>query len=192
MRRLRVNKLFVAAGYIVFALFLCVSAVAAEGPIKVELVDGNINLLAEDRTFGEVLDAMAKTVSFTAKVPQELRSRKISIRMYNTNLDRAVTRLFSLVQEKNYKVRFVSSGKITNLEVITGKSLRRLPKAGKAENQIVKKREARRSKSRRFSPRRRPSRRYKPREVPPPEPVVEQSPPVVEEPPPFIEQMGEE
>jgi type II secretory pathway component GspD/PulD (secretin) len=164
---------------------LC-NVVNATGPIKVEFEDGNINLLAEDRSFGEVLDAMAKTVSFTVKVPPELRSKKISIRMYNTELDRAVTRLFSLVQEKNYKVKFDSSGKITNLEVISGKSLRRLPKAGKAENEIVKKREARRSKSRRFSPRRRPSRRYKPREVPPPEPVVNQPPPVVEELPPEI------
>ncbi len=191
MRRLRVNRPSVLAVALLMTLCLC-NVVNAAGPINVELSDGNINLIAEDRSFGEVLDAMAKTVSFTVKVPPELRSRKISIRMYNTDLDRAVTRLFSLVQEKNYKVKFDSSGKITNLEVISGKSLRGLPKAGKAEDQIVKKREARRSKSKRFSPRRRPSRRYKPREVAPPEPVIEQPPPVIEAQPPVVEETGEE
>jgi hypothetical protein len=180
VRRLRVNKSSVFAVLLLMAFCLC-GTVTAAGPITVEFKDGNINLLAEDRSFGEVLDAMARTVSFTAKVPPELRSKKISIRMYNAALDRAVTRLFTLVQEKNYKVKFDASGKITNLEVISGKSIRKLPGMDKPENQIVKKREARRARSRRFSPRRRPSRRYKPREVAPPEPVIDRPPPVVEE-----------
>lgn len=180
---MRASKYFVVAVTFFFMICLC-GVVNATGPITVEFSDGNINLLAEDRSFGEVLDAMAKTVSFTAKVPSELRSKKISIRMYNAALDRAVTRLFTLVQEKNYKVKFDSSGKITSLEVISGKSLRKLPGMNKPENQVVKKREARNVRSRRFSPRRRPSRRYKPREIAPPEPVVDTPPPVVESQPP--------
>lgn len=91
------------------------------GTMQVEFENEKLNVLAENSTFGEVMNAVAQKARFTLKIPPDLSARKISISIYDATLERAIVRLFSLVQEKNYDVKYGSKGEIERIEVITAK-----------------------------------------------------------------------
>ncbi len=91
---------------------------SAEGPFSVSYENDKLSVAAEDRTFGEILNAIAHTVHFSVRIPPELSAKRISIRMKDTDLDRSIARLFSLVQEKNFSVKYTPVGTIEHIQVI--------------------------------------------------------------------------
>ncbi|UCG78353.1 MAG: hypothetical protein JSV21_00510 [Nitrospirota bacterium] len=174
VKSLRVNShpVIVLSVTVFATLFLLLSSVAfGQGPIDVKYTEGRISVIAEDRTFGEVLDAMSREAKFSHKLPPELSSTRISIRMFDSEMDRAVTRLFSLVQEKNYKVKYGPGGEVSVIEVIkAGTKSRTAPGtevSRGSRNDPERSIEQDRTTSRRFNPRRRVTRRYNPRRVRP-------------------------
>lgn len=117
MRRPRLNSILLIPIFFFFA-----GRSFAQGPVQFDLENGLVNLLAEDVTFGEVLNTMALKKDFTMKIPPDVGAKRISIRLYNVDLDRAVTRLFFLVQERNYSVKYHPNGEISHIDVIKGKN----------------------------------------------------------------------
>jgi len=107
-----------ALAAIVLLLWWAGTQAAVAGAIEVEYHNGRLMLRAEKRPFGEVMDSVARKVGFAVKIPAELRLKAISIRLVNAPLDRAIGRLFDLVQERNYTVRYLPSGKIGRVEVV--------------------------------------------------------------------------
>jgi len=91
-------------------------------PVHVKVIDGMVQVLAENTSFGDVMNAMAKEMGFRLKIPSDLSGKKVSISLYDVPVDRALIRLFSLVQEKNYKVKYSPDGNVTHVEVIEVKS----------------------------------------------------------------------
>ncbi|GBD99024.1 hypothetical protein BMS3Abin07_01055 [bacterium BMS3Abin07] len=118
MKNLKINSLWLAAFVLVLVNAALCANLYAEGTIKIALDHGRINLVAEDRSFGYVLNELSKIAHFTVKIPPDLYSKRISIRLYNTEVDRAVTRLFSLTRERNYRIQYDSSGEITQVDVL--------------------------------------------------------------------------
>jgi len=176
VKRQKVNKFFFRILVVVTVVVQC-NVVFAEGPISVEIKDNRISLLAEQRAFREVFDALARKVHFDVKIPSELGAKRISIRFTDLDVDRAIVRLFSLVQEKNYKVKYDPSGKVVKVEVITAKRISDEKAGGRVRDSITRKKDSRtksgsrvrdsitrkkdsRTKSR-YTPRRAP-RRYRP------------------------------
>lgn len=115
-----------ASNFLFYVLFVAViifpfSSVFAEGPISVEITGDKVNLLTENRTFGEVFDMLSRKAQFGVTLPSELRSKRISIISNGLDVDRTIVRLFTLVQEKNYKIKYDSSGKVLRVEIIDEK-----------------------------------------------------------------------
>lgn len=147
-----------------------------KGVVQVEFENERVNVLAENNTFGEVMNAMAQKARFTIKLPHDLSSRRISISLYDVPLERAIIRLFSLVQEKNYQVKYGLKGEVERIEVVTSKKAKQPGERGQPSIP---------GSGRGFET---PQRRYSPRMMPPqnvPQPqqpsyVPPQIPPVVQ------------
>ena len=168
MKRPRANSLFP-----VFALALLIFSfgrVYGQGMIKVEYQNGRVNMLVENRTFGEVLDSFAGSAHFTVKVPPEERAKKISIRLHDADMDKAVTRLFTLVEIRNYSVQYGSGGEIRHIEVIVPKKVDARPEGRIPPQTLRQKTEGRQPRSRTYTPPQSRPRRYRPQYVVPQEP----------------------
>jgi hypothetical protein len=94
---------------------------ATQVPIQVDIANDRLTLLAEDKTFGEVMSALAQKANFTTNLTPDLNSTRISISLHDVPLDRAIIRLFSLVHEKNYSVKYGPNGQIMQVAVIKTK-----------------------------------------------------------------------
>jgi len=135
------------------------------GPVHVKVIDGMVQVLAENTSFGDVMNAMAKEMGFRLKIPADLSGQKVSISLYDVPVDRALIRLFSLVQEKNYKVKYSPDGNVTHVEVIEVKSSAEGPSAiPEASGQSRRSPVAARQPQRRYQPYRPPA--IRPRPVP--------------------------
>lgn len=88
------------------------------GPIHVQFENEEVSLLAENRSFSDVLSAVAEKAQFSVKIPPDLGARRISVALQAVPLERAIVRLFTLVQEKNYTVRYGQGGRIARIEVV--------------------------------------------------------------------------
>lgn len=135
------------------------------GPVHVKLGEGVVQVLAENSSFGEVMNAMAREMGFRLKIPSDLSGKRVSISLYDVPVDRAIIRLFSLVQEKNYKVKYSKGGQVTNVEVVEVKISAETPSAMPGGNQKISP-SVRRQPERRYQPYRPPAVRPSPRSLP--------------------------
>lgn len=104
------------------------------GTIHVQFENDEVSLLVENMSFSDVLNAVGEKAAFTVKVPPDLGSRRISVTLQSLPIERAIVRLFSLVQEKNYTVRYGPGGRIARIEVVHEK---RSPSAAVRGRQVV-------------------------------------------------------
>lgn len=89
-----------------------------EKPFKVEYAGGLINMDVKDEAFGDVLKNIGSQAGFDIMLAKEVSEKKISTSFSGVGLERAITRLFSLIREKNYKISYASEGAISVIEAM--------------------------------------------------------------------------
>jgi hypothetical protein len=85
--------------------------------LHVTLEDGLLSVNAKDQTFGAVIAAIANAAGFDVALSNDVFEAKLSTRFTNTDLERGILRLLSLIDQRNYSIDYGPEGEIKTLEV---------------------------------------------------------------------------
>lgn len=85
--------------------------------VNIELKDNMLTAELVDADFGEVMEAIAKKAGFRLLVQESVYKRKVNTRLRDMELERAVLRLLTLINEKNYLLDYDNKGAISKVEV---------------------------------------------------------------------------
>ncbi|HYQ47773.1 MAG TPA: hypothetical protein VEP69_01795 [Thermodesulfovibrionales bacterium] len=95
---------------------------APEPPKQVINIDVRENLLSvelENADFGSVIRAIADKAKFRLEGSSPVFGKKLNTKFSDMEIDRGVTRLFSLLKESNYLINYDSKGAISRLEILS-------------------------------------------------------------------------
>ncbi len=88
----------------------------------------NVTFQARDEKLGELLKILSESFSFKYSIPPALAEKTVTTNINNKPVDKALSRILSLVNETNYTIVFTGDGKITKLKIYK-KNLRKPKKA---------------------------------------------------------------
>jgi hypothetical protein len=78
-----------------------------------------VSFEARDEKVEDLFNALSKEFSFSVNIPATLASKTITTTVRNMPLDRAIIRVFSLLNEPNYKIEYSKTGEISAVKVFT-------------------------------------------------------------------------
>ncbi len=118
-------KSYAAALFISAAVFLagtCLAQAPAqtgrqEPVMKVEVKDGLLSVESAGAEFGSVLKAVAAKAGIEAAVSGDVSVRPVTTRFRNLEVEEGISRLLSLMQEKNYTFTYGKGGRLERVEV---------------------------------------------------------------------------
>lgn len=84
---------------------------------EVDVTDGLLSVDVRKAYFGEVMEAVAREAGFTADIAEGVFDKKLSARFSNIKIERGITRLITLIKEKNYFIYYGPDGSIRRVEV---------------------------------------------------------------------------
>lgn len=93
---------------------------------KVTRVSVNANLLSvelDDAQFGNVLHSIGQQVGFAVEISGDASFRKISTKFENIEVDKGISRLLSLLGQKNYLMRYDTNGVLSKVKIYNESSI---------------------------------------------------------------------
>ncbi len=78
-----------------------------------------VSFEARDERVEDLFKALSKEFSFNVNIPPALASKTVTTTIRNMPLDRAIIRVFTLLNEPNYKIEYSNTGEISAVKVFT-------------------------------------------------------------------------
>lgn len=85
--------------------------------LRVKVAGGRLSVDIRDEAFGEVMNAIANAAGFDVDISSDVFNNKLTTRFKDTELQRGLLRLLSLVEQNNYFISYKPDGSIRKLEV---------------------------------------------------------------------------
>jgi len=93
-----------------------------EVPKQLSTVTVNNNRLSvefDNVSFGEAIRKIGEKAGFKVEGSSKVFNKKLTVKFHNMDMDRGITRLFSLVKESNYIINYNATGSISRLRITT-------------------------------------------------------------------------
>ncbi len=87
---------------------------------NINVHDNSLSVELADAEFGAVLQTIAQQSGFRVVMAGDVFNRKLSTKFEGMELERGLMRLFNLIREKNYAIKYDTKGKISLIEVFQG------------------------------------------------------------------------
>jgi hypothetical protein len=84
---------------------------------RIEIKEGLLSVKLVDAGFGEVMNEIAEKSGIKVEITGGAYSRTVTTSFNGLDLERGISRLLSLLQEKNYMIRYDSKGRVSKVEV---------------------------------------------------------------------------
>ncbi len=105
---------------ILFLIFQFLTAGLALAELKNLKAKGiYVSFEARDEKVEDLFRALSKEFSFNVNIPSTLASKTVTTTIRHMPLDRAIIRIFSLLNEPNYKIEYSKTGEISAVKVFT-------------------------------------------------------------------------
>jgi hypothetical protein len=85
--------------------------------MNVEIRDNRLSVELADAEFGAVMNTIAQMGGFKVEVASEVFGRKLTTKFSNLELERGILRLLALTRDRNYLMRYDSSGALSKVEI---------------------------------------------------------------------------
>ncbi len=85
--------------------------------LNIDVTDGRLSVELVNVDFGSAIREVGGKAGFVVQGAGEVFSRKLDTKFSNIEIERGVTRLLSLVNEKNYMLYYSPEGAITKLDI---------------------------------------------------------------------------
>ncbi|MBI5101847.1 MAG: hypothetical protein HZB33_08460 [Nitrospirae bacterium] len=89
----------------------------AEKVVNVEISDGLLSIELVDADFGDVMKAIAEQSGIKVTMSGDVQSRKLNTRFRGIELERGIVRIMTLINEKNYTLKYDTTGKVEMIEI---------------------------------------------------------------------------
>lgn len=89
----------------------------AEKVVNVEVTDGLLSIELVDADFGEVMKAIAEQTGIKVTMSGDVQSRKLNTRFRGIEIERGIVRIMTLINEKNYTLKYDTTGKVEMIEI---------------------------------------------------------------------------
>ena len=86
----------------------------------INIQNNNLSVELVDAEFGAVLQSIAQKSGFRVVIGGNAFNKKVSTKFDDMELERGLMRLFNLIREKNYAIKYDSKGKLDLIEVFAG------------------------------------------------------------------------
>ena len=96
--------------------------------VTIELKDNLLSVELINAEFGKALRSIAAKAGFKVEIKSDSSGKKLSTKFSDVDIESGITRLFTIVKEKNYLMHYDTKGAISLIEV--GSSAVRRPVAG--------------------------------------------------------------
>ncbi|MHB8882630.1 MAG: hypothetical protein ACYC69_14120 [Thermodesulfovibrionales bacterium] len=90
--------------------------------IRIDVRDGLVSVDLHDADFSSVMQELAARSGIKVNIGGTAPQKKVTTRFSGLELDRAIARLMSLINEKNYAITYDAQGKPGAVEVYAGSS----------------------------------------------------------------------
>lgn len=87
---------------------------------NINVQNNSLSVELADAEFGAVLQTIAQQSGFRVVMAGDVFNRKLSTKFEGMELERGLMRLFNLIREKNYAIKYDTKGKISLIEVFQG------------------------------------------------------------------------
>ena len=84
---------------------------------RIEFSGGRLSVELVDAGFGDVMKEIAAQSGIKVEISGGVSGKKLTTSFKGLDLERGIARLLSLVQEKNYLVRYDSAGAVSKVEI---------------------------------------------------------------------------
>jgi hypothetical protein len=119
--KIKLSLLFAVTPLILVALLL-VFAEAQKGEKKVRVLNNRLSVDLMDAEFGNVMKEIGDKAGFEVKISAAISNKTLSTSFTNMELQRGITRLLTLMGQKNYFIYYNPDNSISKIEVfISGK-----------------------------------------------------------------------
>lgn len=85
--------------------------------MHVSIQNNNLSVELVDAEFGAVLQSIAQKSGFRVVIGGDVFNKKLNTKFDDMELERGVMRLFNLIREKNYAMKYDAKGKLDVIEV---------------------------------------------------------------------------
>ena len=84
---------------------------------RIAFADGRLSVELVDAGFGDVMKAIAAKSGIKVEISSGVYAKKVTTSFRGLGLERGLSRLLALVQEKNYLIRYDSAGAVSKVEI---------------------------------------------------------------------------
>ena len=88
--------------------------------VVINVKDGLLSVDVADAEFGSVMKEIAARAGIRVDMSGDILSRKITTRFSRLDLEDGISRLMTLLQEKNYTIRYDSKGNVNSVDIAGG------------------------------------------------------------------------
>lgn len=85
--------------------------------MHVSIQNNNLSVELVDAEFGTVLQSIAQKSGFRVVIGGDVFNKKLNTKFEDMELERGVMRLFNLIREKNYAMKYDAKGKLDVIEI---------------------------------------------------------------------------